>query len=113
MGELKNEVGEIKSRVGEMEKVDHDWITSGALLSGWKFIGRGYQGSADDDIVEHNLSFAQCVETCEEKRAKTGGNLNRDWNGLWWFPKNGFCQCNKNDRGHTHYEGYMHFRRSD
>ena len=108
LGQVKNEVGEMKSQVDGMEKmvkVDHDLFTSGAVIPGWKYVGRGFQASFTKVEAKYHISLSQCVTFCEGKR-NAGGN----WNGLWYVAKIGACQCNLDDSGHKDNADYMHFR---
>ena len=84
-------------------------VISTAVLSGWKYVGRGMSESNDGATEKLHLPFPECVAFCERVRVTKG----EDWNGIEWFPSQQLCQCNKDDRGHNSakpYSSWMHFR---
>ena len=109
-GEMEQQIEGVKSQMNgmqqKMEKIGDDVISS-ALLSGWKYYGRGTWGSEDASISKHSTTFPQCVQMCENQRTNHGSG----WNGMIWRPSDGFCECYKNDQGHdSGYPTWMHFK---
>ena len=101
--DLNSQVGELKSKMVEMD----NGVSSTALLHGWKYYGRGAEGSSDDSVYKASTTLPQCVEFCEEKRGSGGA----EWNGMAWVPSSGWCWCHMNDRGHNAaYTRWMHFK---
>ena len=106
VGEVENQVGEVKTQINvvdeKVEKVDSDVIQ----YNTWKFVGRGYEGSHDEEVDKDGTTMKECLELCRNKRMSDGG----EWDGVVWYVPNGRCWCQKNDRGHREQSNYLHFR---
>ena len=81
-------------------------IVSNAFLKGWKYYGRGYYSSYTGYTGKYHTTFQQCLDFCEHKRGTDG----KQWNGMVWRLKDGWCECYKNDGGHYANPNYIHFK---
>ena len=74
----------------KIEKVESDFSSFG-----WKFIGHGVQKTLDAQIHTYVSTLRQCIEYCHMHRLVAG----KEWNGLDFYWRNGWCSCDKNSRG--------------
>ena len=116
-GESKKEIAQLKTKSGEMDpevkkntKITsallNGWEPNRAMLEGWKYCGRGTEGSSDDDTEKYHTTIEQCLQFCQQQRTTHG----EQWNGMIWHTPDGECQCLKNDKGNDDDDTWMHFR---
>ena len=99
---IKSDVSSTKSMVSRIGSEVEDVQKN----VGWTFVGMGEWKTRDESIVVgYGYSLARCLAVCTNKRSS-----NYMWNGVRFGPSNGYCECVKNDKGHSPYEGHMHFR---
>ena len=103
---MNYKVDVLTGKVNRMEKTVHT-ISENTGLLGYKLVGRGWEGSHDDEVQHKGVTtMKECLELCHTKRLVDGG----EWNGVTWKVSSGTCYCEKNDRGHIEYSGSLHFR---
>ena len=103
---VKNEISGVKSKMTVKFSEIQKNIEEHLYPVGWVYIGRGGYDTRDDSIYKPNASFRECISMCEDKRNTDG----RSWNGIDWYPEDGGCWCNKNDKGHDTSMSSMHFK---
>ena len=103
---IEETVSDVKKQINvvdaKVEKVDTDVIR----YNTWKFVDRGHPESADDYVYKAGTTMKECLEFCQTKRMKDGG----EWNGVVWHESSRQCYCEKNDRGHQEDSDWLHFR---
>lgn len=88
---------EVTEKQSAMEtKIENIETSRNRYPFGWKFVGRGMSQTREDIVHKHPLTFTECVDLCEKKRASDGAS----WNGIEYCPAIQDCYCNKNDGGH-------------
>ena len=90
---------------GMQKKIANIEASKNRFPYGWKYLGRGMARTYDDSVDKYPITFTECVNLCEEKRASSS------WNGFSYFAFSQCCYCFKNGRGHnTGYVNGVHFR---
>ena len=106
--DTKNKVQILTSQNKDMQKqIANIEVSKNRFPFGWKYLGRGECGTADDSVSKQPATFTECVNFCERKRDSEGSS----WNGFTYYASGQSCWCHKNDRGHNmNYTNGVHFR---